>query len=207
MTSETCIVYVLTNEAMPDYVKIGTTRSTMQQRMAQLYSTSVPVPFECHYAGEVEVAKNVEKRLHRAFDKFRINKNREFFEIDPEAVAEIIRLVALRDVSPTDDVYETPDDKEAIQKLEKRAARFNFKMVGLSPGTVLTFKYDENITCTVVDHRNVDFDGETQSLSAAALAALRKRGFDWKAAQGAAFWMYEGKTLKDLRDQMEDGEP
>lgn len=206
MPSDTCIVYVLTNEAMPDYVKIGTTRSAMQQRMAQLYSTAVPVPFECYYAGEVEVAKNVEKRLHRAFDKFRINKNREFFEIDPEAAADIIRMVALRDVTPADEVFETEDDKDAIQKLEKRAARFNFKMVGIQPGTVLTFKYDEDITCTVVDHRNVEFDGETLSLSAAALAALRQRGLHWKAAQGAIYWVYEGKTLKELRDHMEDDE-
>lgn len=206
MHEEICIVYVLTNEAMPDYIKIGMTRVNMQQRMAQLYTTAVPVPFECYYAGEVEISKNVEKRLHRSFDKFRVNKNREFFEIEPEAAADIIRMVALKDVTPMDDVFETIDDKEAIQKLEKRAERFSFKMVGIVPGTVLTFKLDEEITCVVLDNRHVEFGGEKSSLSAAALAAQHNRGFYWKAIQGSAYWMHEGKTLKEHRDYLESYE-
>lgn len=42
------IVYVLTNPAMPGLVKIGmTTRSDIDARMKELYSTGVPVPFDC----------------------------------------------------------------------------------------------------------------------------------------------------------------
>lgn len=48
------IVYVLTNPAMPNMVKIGlSTADDVQQRMAQLYTTGVPLPFECVYAGRV----------------------------------------------------------------------------------------------------------------------------------------------------------
>lgn len=206
MQPETCIVYVLTNEAMPEYIKIGTTRANMQQRMVQLYTTGVPVPFECHYAGEVDVAKNVEKRLHRAFDKFRVNKNREFFEIEADAAADIIRMVAIRDVTPNDSVVETPDDRAAIQRLGQRAERFSFKMVGIAPQTVLCFKLDSDVTCIVLDNHRVEFEGEPTSLSAAALTALRRQGFDWKAAQGAQYWMHEGKTLKELREALENDE-
>ena len=206
MNPENCIVYVLTNEAMPDYIKIGTTGRPIQERMRDLYTTGLPVPFECYYAAEVAKVTNVERRLHRAFDKFRVNKNREFFELEPEAAADIIRMVAIKDMTPSDDVFETADDVEAIHKLEKRAERFNFAMVGITHGTTLTFKLDEALTCTVVDSRHVEFEGEQVSLSAAALSALGRKGFQWKSAQGAIYWMYEGKTLKELRDILENDE-
>jgi hypothetical protein len=198
------IVYILTNEAMPGYVKIGMSEVGIIERMKTLYNTSVPVPFECYYAAKVEKAKNVEKRLHRAFDKYRVNKNREFFEIEPEAVAEIIQMVAIEDVTPQGDISETPDDIDAIRKLEKRAERFSFAMVGVPNGSKLTlYKYGD-MTCEVAGNHEVIFEGEHMTLSAAALKALRTVGFEWKSAQGAAHWCFEGKRLKDLREEMEN---
>ena len=53
-TPTTGIVYVLTNPAMPGIVKIGrTTRGSIDVRLNELYSTGVPVPFECAFAGRV----------------------------------------------------------------------------------------------------------------------------------------------------------
>ena len=198
-----CIVYVLTNEAMPGFVKVGTTRVSVTERLKQLYTSGVPVPFECYYAGVVEHAKNVERRIHRAFDKFRVNKNREFFEIEPEAIADIIRMVALSDVTPGEDYTETPDDKAAMEKLEQRAERFSFRMVNILPGTVLHFKWDEAITCSVLDNRRVVFRGEEMSLTGATLAALAERGFHWKSAQGSVHWMHDGQTLQERREALE----
>lgn len=206
MKPEHCIVYVLTNEAMPSFIKVGTTKRPVLERMKDLYSSGVPVPFECHYAAVVEDEKNVERRIHRAFEKFRVNKNREFFELDPEAAADIIRLVEIEDVTPKSGLIGTDDDSIAIKKLEKRASRFNFKMVGIAKNTVLHFKRDDEITCRVIDNHRVNYLNEEMSLSAAALAVLKKRGFDWKAAQGAQFWTYEGQTLIELRQQMENEE-
>ncbi len=203
MHSDHCIVYILTNEAMPDYIKIGTTRRPILQRMRDLYTSGVPVPFECHYAALVEKSKDVEKRMHRAFEKSRVNKNREFFEIEPDAAADIIRMVALEEITPEGDTVESSDDKDAIARLEKRAARFAFKMVGITPGTTLTFKLDDNITCTVLDNNAVEFEGEKTSLSASALVALKRNGNEWKSAQGAMYWMHQGKTLRDLREELE----
>lgn len=49
------IVYLLTNPAMPGLVKIGMTeRDSMDARLRELYSTGVPVPFECQYACKVQ---------------------------------------------------------------------------------------------------------------------------------------------------------
>ena len=204
MSSETCIVYVLTNEAMPTYIKIGTTDRSIIGRMKQLYSTGVPVPFECYYAAKVPKSTNVEKRIHRAFDKFRVNQNREFFEMEPEAAADIIRLVAISEVTPVSDFVETIEDKKAIEKLEKRAERFSFKMVGIEPETVLTFKLDATITCEVIDNRQVRFQGQPFSLSGAALEALKLQGYYWKSAQGAQYWKHGDLTLLELRDALEN---
>ena len=72
------IVYVLTNPAMPGLVKIGkTTKLEVDGRMRQLYGTGVPVPFDCAFACQVKDATEVEKALHIAFGKNRINPNRE----------------------------------------------------------------------------------------------------------------------------------
>ena len=43
-------VYVLTNPAMPNMVKIGKTTRDVELRLADLYSTGVPLHFECEYA-------------------------------------------------------------------------------------------------------------------------------------------------------------
>ena len=47
------IVYVLTNPAMPGMVKIGKTGREVEARLNDLYTTGVPLPFECAYAGRV----------------------------------------------------------------------------------------------------------------------------------------------------------
>ena len=44
------IVYVLTNPAMPRMVKIGRTGREIGARLSDLYTTGVPLPFECEYA-------------------------------------------------------------------------------------------------------------------------------------------------------------
>jgi hypothetical protein len=45
------IVYLLTNPVMPGLVKIGmTAQEDIDRRMRELYTTDVPVPFECQFA-------------------------------------------------------------------------------------------------------------------------------------------------------------
>lgn len=62
------IIYILTNEAMPGYVKIGKTTTGLEQRVNELSrSTSVPLPFTCFYACTVNDCHFVEKQLHEAF--------------------------------------------------------------------------------------------------------------------------------------------
>ena len=62
------IVYVLTNPAMPGFVKIGKTFiEDVSVRLQQLYTTGVPFPFDLAFACKVPNADEVERALHRAF--------------------------------------------------------------------------------------------------------------------------------------------
>lgn len=45
------IIYILINEAMPGYVKVGRTTTSLEQRIRELNSsTSVPLPFTAFHA-------------------------------------------------------------------------------------------------------------------------------------------------------------
>ena len=97
------IVYVLTNPAMPGMVKIGMTdRPDLRSRMRELYSTGVPLPFECVIARELEdrEASGVESALHIAFEPYRLNESREFFNIDPRQAAAVLEVMPGKDVTP-----------------------------------------------------------------------------------------------------------
>lgn len=74
----TGIVYVLSNLAMPGYLKLGRTNN-LERRMDDLYTTGVPLPFICRYASLVEHPALVEQALHYAFSQYRVSHNREFF--------------------------------------------------------------------------------------------------------------------------------
>ena len=109
------IVYVLRNAAFPNLVKIGmTNRSEVEKRMSELYTTGVPLPFECVFAGKVENPKMVEAALHHAFLNSRINASREFFEIEDSQAIAVLKLLVTEEVTP--DVSRELDKVDAISK-------------------------------------------------------------------------------------------
>ena len=199
------IVYILTNQSMPDTIKIGIT-DNLERRMRELDNTSTPLPFECYYAVEVQDAKVIEKKIHEGVDDSRIRQSREFFNTSPEqakAILEIAEVMGGKNVTPTEDVVETPQDKQALDSARKKRSKFNFGMINIEPGTILEFAKDKTITCEVVDDTKVKFRGEVTSLSASANTILHEMGYDWEQAHGPRFWMYQGKSLRDLRYEKE----
>src|SRR3989338_10275153 len=125
------IVYILTNEAMPGYIKIGKTSTSVEQRILELSrSSAVPLPFECYYAARVADMDKVEEALHDAFGDHRANPRREFFNISPERVVAILKLLTLEDVTPSRNTgVEFREDAIAIERARKKRSAFNFKMV------------------------------------------------------------------------------
>ena len=200
------IIYILINEAMPDYTKIGKCTTSVAQRMRELDTTGVPLPFECFYAARVADCHAVERLLHDAFADNRIRPRREFFRISAERIASALKIGALEDVTPKYDVVEDRDDEIALNKARERRGRFNFRMVGIAPGSLLTHAQDDTYTCEVVDDRNVLYKGAIMSLSQSALKSFHEMGYSWKAVSGPEYWEHEGRTLDAIRREMEEGE-
>ena len=192
---------------MPDILKVGIT-DNLERRIKELDNTSTPLPFECIYAVEVEDASKIEKLIHQGLDSTRIRDNREFFETTPEqaiAILKIAEVMGGKDVTPKNDIVETESDKQSLEKARKKRIKFNFQMIDIQPGTILQFKKDNSITCEVVDDTKVKFRNEVTSLSGSANTILLEMGYDWGGAvQGPIWWMYNGKTLNELRREYEN---
>ena len=197
------IVYILINQSMPDTIKIGIT-DNLERRIRELDNTSTPLPFECYYAVEVKDASKIEKKIHEGLDDKRIRQNREFFNASPEqakSILEIAEVMGGKNVTPKNDIVETPQDKEALDRSRKVRKRFNFAMINIPPKTILEFAKDKTITCEVFDETQIKFRDKITSLSDAAFIILTEMGYDWTAVQGPRWWLYNGKSLSDLRDE------
>jgi len=197
------ILYVLTNPFMPGLVKIGRTIQKVEDRISELSSVSgVPVAFHCHFAAQLDDMVAKEKTLHQLFSDRRVNPKREFFEVAPEKVVLAIRMGPYAEVTPGKSTI-APEEAKAAEKAEEADAkkRSNIKLeaIGILPGTVLTLSRSEDVQATVVAGNKVEYEGQIMSLSASALAALHKLGFKSSAVSGSDYWMYEGKTLDEVR--------
>ena len=163
------IVYVLTNPAMPKLVKIGKTGRGVETRLNDLYTTGVPLPFECAYAARVEDMDKVEKAFHNAFGPYRVNPRREFFEIEPEQAIGLLDLMKLEDMTPAMQAEAEQVDVQAKASAERlkrsRRPNLNYMEMGIPIGSTLLYQGDGETTCTVADGRNVSFEGRTLSLT------------------------------------------
>ena len=206
------IVYLLTNQAMPGLVKVGHIKDSAEKnardRMRELsYPSGVPLPFECHYACEVEDAVEVEQILLNTFSDERINKKREFLAINPEKLKEILQLTPHKDVTPPkDDFVADQEGRSALEKTKSIRPNFQFSWVGIGIGAELSFKSNKDKVAKVVSDNKIEFEGAVYSLSSAAKKILNDEGSDTQGVSGPIYWMYEGETLNDRRTRMEADE-
>lgn len=194
------IVYILINEAMPGYVKIGLTRQNdVGDRVRQLDNTSIPVPFECYFAAYVPDCGKLERTLHFVFGEKRARRSREFFTIDPNLAKAIVELVADGRVDITD-VEQSIDkaERQEIEQLRKRREVRTFLSLNVPIGALLTFSKDREVTCTVSKPRKVLFQNEEMSPSAAALKVVHEMGYDWSAVSGMDYWEFNGVKLSEI---------
>lgn len=203
------IVYLLTNPSMPGIVKIGMTRrSDMSERLNELYTTGVPLPFTCEYACKVPQEKvlETEQALHAAFKPYRVNENREFFSITPEQVIPILKLLNnIQDI--TQEVEQqiglclTEEDRQAIAKAKsiRRRPPLNYREMGLQVGQTLVYASDPKITCTIAGERKVLYNDEETSLTRITTALLNLT----QAVQPTKYWQTEdGRNLMDLYNEI-----
>jgi hypothetical protein len=194
------MVYVLSNPAMPGLVKIGRTYGEdASTRIAQLYSTGVPVPFKLEFACRVSNADEVEQALHIAFAPARVNPRREFFRIEPDQAIAILRLLHTEDA--TGEVAAQPTDVDeqslaAAEQLRKRRPNLNFEEMGIPVGSELKSTHNDAVA-TVVGPRKVRLGDEELSLTAATRQVLQ---LDYSVQPGP-HWTYNGKLIRDLYEE------
>lgn len=190
------IIYILINEAMPGYIKIGRTND-INRRITDLDWTNIPLPFQCFYAALVNDVNFVERQIHTAFADNRVRSNREFFKMNPERVVAIIKLVEIENVTPKQNIVSTPEVREELEKIYTK--RFNFESVQIPIGSELVFTRDANIRAKVISNGNIEINGEVKSLSRAAQELLHVN----YPVQGPIFWIFEDETLDERRKRIE----
>ena len=194
------IVYVLSNAAMPGIIKIGrTSQSDAHLRIAQLYTTGVPLPFDLEYACNVPNADEVEKALHIAFAPHRLNPRREFFTMEAGQAIAILKLLHKEDVNQ--EVAAQPDNLDAESVLAAKQAnakrpRMNFEEMRIPPGSELKFT-DGDASVTVAGPKKVFYEGEEDSLTNVTKSLL---GLEY-AVQPSPYWTWNGKLLKDIYNE------
>lgn len=193
------IVYVLRNEAMPNLIKIGKTkRKDLQARMSELYSTGVPFPFECLWAGEVTDCTKIENIIHNAFRHNRVNPKREFFNIEPDQVIPLLKELSVKEITSTVDKALTKDVSKEEQNAAKQYHRpvLNFEEMGIPIGANLVYVKDANIIIKTISAKRVIFGHDEYSLTALTRKLL---DLPYNVAP-CKYWTYESKNLQDIYD-------
>lgn len=104
-------IYCLSNPAMPGIVKIGeihTEGRTPEDRIRELYTTGVPLPFVIEFAKRVINPAQKESRIHLFIEDTRVNPRREFFRTTPEYVRRLFDLIEgqMWEPEPTEEIVE-----------------------------------------------------------------------------------------------------
>jgi hypothetical protein len=187
-------VYLLTNEAMPGYVKIGITERTVEERIEELSrATGVPMKFDCFFAVYVENAKSVETKILDGLNHVRL-PNKEFFKIAPERVRSLMQLPEHEVYVP----YGATDSSEEQVGDQSNLPRLNFKAAGLKVGDELVFSRDKIISVVIKSSDKVQFQNEDVSLAQATKSIFLSRGEKWSAGAASEYWKFNDDILSTL---------
>ena len=204
------VIYILQNDAMRDYIKIGTTRDLPERMRSLDSSSSVPFPFSCVHASKVRNARAWERALHEAFSEERASPRREFFDasIAPRVIM-LLRAGHILDVTNTAPMTVEADESPSETKRNgNRRERFTFDALGIGAGEILTFtasnEDEEEVCCMVSKVRppRVIYDDVEMTLAEATGRAFKAS----RSMTGLAYWCYEGESLLARRRRLEESE-
>jgi hypothetical protein len=191
------IIYILTNQSMPEYIKIGFTHGDVNERIKQLDRTGTPLPFEVYYAATVENAEKEEKWLHSIFADRRARDSREFFKMNPEYATLALKRVEIKETKIDSEL--TPEQEKEVDEVKERRSRFHFAQYGIPVGSKLTYTRDSNIVAEVVEGDKIKIGDKVGSLSTFAMELL---GYQ-RRPQGTLYFEFEDEILDDRRRRLE----
>ncbi len=184
-------IYIMTNPALKDMVKIGFAKD-VEARRKQLSTTALPYEYEIYATYETQ--GNLEdKKLHKMIDnlnqELRVSKNREFFIMTPQEAYELLEAIAT--ISGTTGKLKKIKEKESKRQNIKKPP-VNFEKCGIPIGAKLVYVEDPSIVVEVVSERKVLYKDEITSLSAISDSI---KGY---STSGPQFFSYNGKTVSDI---------
>jgi hypothetical protein len=206
------VIYILTNPAFPQYVKIGYAQD-LEKRLRQLNrSETLPFAFRAYAVYDVE-SELTDKDLHsiidslnpdlRTIENFDGKKRiKEFYAMSAEDAYRLLECIAkisgttdrLKRMKPEGHEIEDENTAREVQEAARRGP-FRFSMCGIKAGEEVVFVDDDTKKAKVLDDRHVRFDNETTSLSALAKRLLGCT----HPVQGTLYFKYKGQVLDALR--------
>ena len=217
MSEKNGVIYILTNPSFPEYVKIGYA-DDIDKRLKQL-NRSECIPFAFRVYATYEVSSRLsDLKIHSIIDKLNPNlrsvesfngkqRIREFYAMSPEDAYSILEAIAeihncadkLKLVQPNEEEQKAEETAKDIDtESTERAANFSFGKCQIPIGAKIEFCDNESITAIVVDDRNVEYNGETMSMTALAKILTGVK----YAIAGPRFFKYKGEFLNDIRHRL-----
>lgn len=201
-------VYILTNPTFKDKcIKIGQT-TNLEKRIKDLSSTtSVPTPFEKYATLETVKYKEVETLIHKMIDgvdsNVRVNKKREFFEIEPSKVLDMFYCIKpiLEDDAEINVYVQDQSNKvdNTVAEGQSKSKNFTFSMVGINVGETITFE-PAHIDVTIYSDTKISYNNETYTMSGFTKKFMPdNRKVPSGCYQGPKYFSYKGSVLTDLR--------
>lgn len=218
MEKEKGLVYILTNPCFEEWVKIGITNRSIDDRLKELNSlTAVPLSYRCYALYEVEDPVRVERCVHSIIDRIDSGlrsreyldngktREREFFRISPEVAFGILKDISkLLNNEDCLHLYAPTSDQAIEQEIASEAKyrmRDSFASYGLNVGTPIKFVYDDNIVAYVADDKKaVIYKDEKYSIRKLAQKILIEN-YGWtdqKPLCGWKFFTSNGVVLREL---------
>ncbi len=90
-------VYILSNPTTPGLFKIGYTKNTPDERAKQISNaTGVALPYKVEWAFHCYDGFSLEQEVHHKLNIYRVNNNREFFQISLDEAKDTVAELGKR---------------------------------------------------------------------------------------------------------------
>jgi hypothetical protein len=204
-------IYILTNDAMPDFIKIGfTAADDVETRMRQLDTTGMPLPFRLHACVEIENAQQLERLAHDVFASQRARPNREFFILEPETAVRYLKAISLNDstarwIAVNQQMIDETGSTVAEEDVNKpRQANFTFSSAGVPIGSEIVFVRNPEFVAIVTSDTEVQFEDVMVKLSPLARILFERIGSvnNSGAYAGPHYFTFEDEILSDRRRRL-----
>ena len=193
MSGKEGTVFILTNDAMPGFVRLDfTTKDDVTARIRKVNRSELPVPYRVEYAARVPDCEALERSLRFVFSDFCEERGSNFFKINPDLLRAAIEPAAIATVELDDEELGIePDMRTKMDQLSAYHDALRFEALKLEPGTALNFVKDPSLTCTVIGNGMVEFEGNAATPAEASVKAMQKLGFEWDRVSATDYWVPE----------------